>query len=339
MRVTIKDIAKKAGVSVSSVSLVLNNKNHRIPPDTCKRIWDVANELQYMPNQMAASLVTQKTKTVGLIIPDVTNMFFAEIAKGAEAECQRLGYNLILCNTNDNPSSDVEYVNMLVSRWVDGIIFAMAVNAEDNKAKDCFEILSQYEKPVILLDRVVPHHDSVYVITDNEVGGYLATKHLLELGHRKIGCITGPLGAQSSKQRYYGYLKALIEYNVAFNTGYIKEGDYHTKSGFALAKELFEEDITAIFSCNDLMAYGIYQQASLCGRKIPEDLSVVGYDDLQFSELMEVPLTTVHQPAYKMGQDALNLIIQAIYSPKKNYSSITFQPELIVRKSTAKPGT
>lgn len=337
MRVRIKDIAEKTGLSVSTVSLVLSKKEHRIPVETCKRVIDVAKELHYRPNQMAASLVTQRTKTIGLIIPDITNMFFAEIAKSAENECQKAGYSIILCNTNDNPQSDIDYVNMLVGRGVDGILFAMAVNATVNKAEECFAISHQYEKPIILVDRVVPGLNTVCVLSDNEMGGYVATRHLLELGHKKIGCITGPMGAQSSKQRLFGYIRALQEYGVAFDTNYIKEGNYHTQSGFQLSKELFELDVTAIFACNDMMAYGVYKQAAFNGKKIPEDLSIVGFDDLQFSELMEVPLTSVSQPAIEMGQSAVKRMIKWIDHPDQQPENITFKSELIIRKSTSMP--
>jgi len=337
MRVRIKDIAEKTGLSVSTVSLVLSKKEHRIPDETCKRVIDIAKELHYRPNQMAASLVTQRTKTIGLIIPDITNMFFAEIAKSAENECQKAGYSIILCNTNDNPQSDIDYVNMLVGRGVDGILFAMAVNATVNKAEECFAISHQFEKPIILVDRVVPGLNTVCVLSDNEMGGYIATRHLLELGHKKIGCITGPMGAQSSKQRLFGYIRALQEYGVAFDTSYIKEGNYHTPSGFALSKELFELDVTAIFACNDMMAYGVYKQAASNGKKIPEDLSIVGFDDLQFSELMEVPLTSVSQPAIEMGQSAVEMMIEWIDHPDQQPENITFKSELVIRKSTAMP--
>ena len=221
MRVTIKDVAEKAGLSVSTVSLVLNNKPHRISEETRQRVLEVARQMNYRPNRLAVGLIKNRTNTIGLLIPDITNMFFAEIAKGAEMGCQEQGYSMILCNTNDNPQKDIDYVNVLLERGVDGIIFVMAVNSSNNKARECYELLRQFEKPVVLVDRVVEELELPSVATDNELGGYLATRHLLELGHTRIGCITGPMGSQSSKQRLFGYIRALQEYDIPFYSGLV----------------------------------------------------------------------------------------------------------------------
>jgi LacI family transcriptional regulator len=339
MRVTIKDIAKKTGLSVSTVSLVLNHKKHRISEETCRRVMQAAEELHYRPNQMAVGLITKKTRTIGLIVPDVTNMFFAEIAKGAEAQCQKSGYSIILCNTNDNPEKDIDYINVLMDRGVDGILFTMAVNSTTNKASECIKIFNQFEKPAILVDRVlnVNNSDNGFpsVTVDNELGGYLATCHLLELGHRKIGCITGPMGAQSSQQRLFGYIRALQEFNCPFDQTLIKEGDYHTSSGQILFKEFFKQGVTAVFAFNDMIAYGVYCQAKKIGLHIPQDLSIVGFDDLPFSEILETPLTSMKQPAYEIGECAVKKMIEKINNPQLQTKNTVFKPELIVRKSTS----
>ncbi|OCN01386.1 hypothetical protein A7X67_01950 [Clostridium sp. W14A] len=342
MRVTIKDIAKKTGLSVSTVSLVLNHKSERISQKTIHKVLKAAEEMHYHPNQIAVGLITRKTQTLGLIIPDIVNTFFAEIAKGAEAECQKCGYSLILCNTNDNPQKDVDYVNVLVDKGVDGILFTMAVSSQVHKDTQCFQIMKQVEKPMVLVDRAVWEQDAgcaaPSVTVDNELGGYLATNHLLELGHRKIGFISGPMGEQSSQKRLFGYIRALQEFSVTFDPILVRVGDYHTPTGYRLSGELIEQGVTAIFACNDMMAYGIYQQAKERGLSIPGDLSVVGFDDLQFSQFMEVPLTSMKQPAYEIGRCAVDKIIGMIENPDENQKNVQFKPKLMVRKSTEAVG-
>lgn len=335
MRVTIKDIAEKTGLSVSTVSLVLNNKKHRLSEKTRTRVWDAARELGYRPNQLAVSLVTRRSKTLGLIIPDITNAFFAEIARAAEAESQRNGYSVILCNTNNDPQKDMEYTNILLDRGIDGVIFVMSVAGYQSQGAECLGLLRSMEKPVIMVDRVLPDQPDTSVLTDNAYGGYLATSHLLGLGHRKIGCITGPMGA-SSRQRLFGYIRALQEHGIAFDPELAPEGDYRTESAYRLAGGLLEKGVTAIFACNDMMAYGVYRRAIQEGRSVPDRLSIVGYDDLAFSEIMEIPLTTVRQPAGEMGACAARKLIERIEG-QSGGGDVTFQPELVVRKSTAPP--
>ena len=337
MRVTIKDIARKTGLSVSTVSLVLNNKPHRISDQTRPKILDTAREMNYHPNQLAVGLIKKKTNTIGLIIPDITNGFFAEISKGAEVACQKQGYSMILCNSNDNPKKDIDYTNVLLERGVDGIIFAMAVNSTHNKAAECYELLRHFDKPVVLVDRIVKELPLLSVSSDNEQGGYLAAKHLLKLGHRRIGCITGPMGSQSSKQRLFGYIRAIQEFSVPFRSELVAEGDYHADSGYRLSQHLLEEGATAILACNDMMSYGVYRAARQQNLKIPEDLSVVGFDDVTFSEMLEVPLTTVAQPAYQMGSEAVNTLLGVISGEEAEKESLVFQPELMIRKSSAPP--
>lgn len=338
MRVTIKDIARKTGLSISTVSLVLNRKSDRISEKTIQKVLKTAQEMHYHPNRIAVGLITKKTQTLGLIIPDIANAFFADIAKGAETECQKQGYSLILCNTNDNPLKDVDYVNVLIDKGVDGILFTMAVSSQVHKDLQCFHIVQQAEKPMILVDRAVQDEDAdsevPCVSVDNELGGYLATRHLLQLGHKKIGFISGPMGEQSAQNRLFGYIKALQEGSVTFDPTLIKVGDYHRETGYRLSGELIEQGVTAIFAGNDMMAYGVYKQAKERHLAIPEDLSVVGFDDLEFSQLMEVPLTSMKQPAYEIGECAVQKIIRWIEHPEKMPESMRFQPQLVVREST-----
>lgn len=338
MRVTIKDIAKRTGLSVSTVSLVLNHKSERISEETIQKVMQAAQEMNYHPNRLAVGLITKRTQTLGLIIPDIANAFFAEIAKGAETECQKQGYSLILCNTNDHPEKDIDYVNVLIDKGVDGILFTMAVSSQVHKDVQCFNIAKQTEKPMILVDRTVAAENKEaelpFVNADNELGGYMATKHLLEMGHRKIGFISGPMGEQSSQNRLFGYIRALQEADVTFDPMLTKVGDYHMETGYRLSADLIRRGVTAIFAGNDMMAYGVYRQAKDQNLSIPGDLAVLGFDDLEFSQMMEVPLSSIKQPTYQIGACAVQKIIKWIEHPEQKPESVCFKPVLMVREST-----
>ena len=334
MRTTIKDIAKKTGLSVSTVSLALNGKSSRLAEKTVQAVLDAAQELHYRPNQMAVGLITQKTKTIGLIVPDICNPIFSRIAKGAESQCQESGYNLILCNTNDNPNKDIDYMNILLDRGVDGIIFVMSATPTGTKAEECIHLVEQAQTPVVLVDRAVNEFPAPSVLVDHEMGAFLATKHLLELGHRRIGCISGPMSLQTSKQRFFGYIRALQEYQVNFDPELVAEGDYHIQGGYQLSGELLDKGVTAIFASNDLMACGVFKQATERSLKVPRDLSIVGFDDTDFSEIMVVPLTTVNQPVFEMGKTSVAKLIEMIDSGGMTQENVIFKPSLIVREST-----
>lgn len=333
VRATIKDIAEKAGVSITTVSLVLNGKELRIASGTKKKIIQIANDLNYRPNQLAVGLITKKTNTIGLILPDISNAFFGELAKGAENEAARSVYNIILCNTNDNPDKDVEYLNILLDRGVDAVIMVPSANSADETARKCFTLMEQCQKPLVLVDRIKMGERHTSISVDHEQGGYVAAKYLIENGHTRIGCITGPLGMLNARLRFLGYKKALKEANIRFQGKYVEEGNYHVEDGERLAERLFENKVTAIFAFNDLMAYGVYKAASKYGYRIPEDISVVGFDDLFYSGIMEVPLTSIHQPSYEIGETAVKKIVELLRDETTKNEAIIYKPELIARNS------
>lgn len=332
-RATIRDIAVKAGVSITTVSLVLNGKELRIASATKKKIIRIANELNYRPNQLAVGLITKKTNTIGLIVPDISNTFFGELAKGAEKEASSCAYNIILCNTNDNPDKDVEYLNILLDRGVDAVIMVPSANSADSMAKKCLTLMEQCQKPLVLVDRIKMGEKHTSISVDHEQGGYIATKYLIENGHTRIGCITGPLGMLNSRLRFLGFKKALKDSDIRFQAKYVEEGNYHVEDGERLAEGLFENKVTAIFAFNDLMAYGVYKAAAKHGCRIPEDISVVGFDDLFYSGIMEVPLTTIHQPSYEIGEAAVRRIAELVKDENTKKEAIIFKPKLIVRNS------
>jgi type I pullulanase len=290
MAVTLKFLSEKANLSTTTVSLILNGKNVRVSEAKKKRVLQLAKEYNYIPNSLAVGLVTKKTKTIGLIIPDISNIFFAEIAKNIEQEANLKGYSVILCNTNDKLSEEIKYANLLFSKGVDALVICPAIEAVDR-----FDYINKYidaRKGVIVFDRFFSGMLCSSVITDNLNGSIDAVKYLIKKGHTKIGCITGPLNSYSARLRIEGYRKALQDANIEINEDLIVAGDYKFESGYHQGLKIMEKDITAVFVCNDLMAYGFYHAAKKLGKKIPHDISIIGFDDLLFSSMLDVPLTS-----------------------------------------------
>lgn len=333
MRVTMKDIAKYAGCSVTTVSLVLNNKARSIPEQTQKRVMEVVKELKYRPNQLAVGLIKKQTRTIGLVISDVSNSFFATLTKGVEDECRREGWNLILCNTNDYHKREMEYIRTLDDKGADGIILCFAKEDDTSQLRETLGLIRELGVPHVMVDRYVSDVEPYFVATDHEKGGYLAGKHLAEMGHKRIGCITGPGNLEDSRMRTAGFRRALEESGISFDRENVYVGNYDMASGERGAQYLMERGVTAIFAYNELSAYGVYRWAGKNGKTVPEDISVVGYDDVGFSDIFNAPLTSVRQPVYEMGKEAVHQMIAGIKAKKPKKEKIQFEPELIIRKS------
>lgn len=334
LRTTIKDIANYTGFSVTTISLVLNGKADKIPQSTKKVIMDAADKLNYHPNQLAVGLVKKRTKTIGLVISDVSNVFFSNLAKGVEDECRRNGWNLILCNTNDQHKREMKYIQVLADKGVDGILFCMALDSTKDKAMESVQLMEKLRMPFVMVDRFLEVADCCSVIVNHRLGGYMATKHLLELGHRRIACVTGPLLLEDSTARLCGYREALEAEAVPYDKALVYEGNYDRESGMAAVEVLLEKEITAIFCFNDMSAYGAYKGLRKKGIAVPDEISLVGYDNIFFSEILDVPLTSINQPVYDMGVEAVQQLIAEIDSGSNTKKCITFQPKLIVREST-----
>lgn len=337
MRPTLKDIAKQTGLSITTVSLVLNNKPNKISERSRKLILDTAREIGYSRNQLAVSLITKRSHTLGLILPDIRNHFFSYLAKGCEDACQQKGWTMVLCNTENQYQRDVDYLNVLQSKGIDGIIYCMSLLHDEKALSLIREQIQRSSLPFLLIDRSSPELPFPVIALDHVHGGYLAAKHLLSLGHRKIGCITGPSYLIDSKQRLEGYHNALAEFGVPFDKGLITEGLYDIESGEKATPYLLKQNVSAIFAYNDMMAYGAYRELRNQGLSIPNDISLMGYDDTMITELLEVPLSTIHQPIEMIGQKAANSLIDSIEENVELRSSIPYEPTLIIRKSTASP--
>lgn len=337
MRVTIKDIARETKLSPTTVSIVLNNKPHRLSAETRQRVLDTAKRMNYRPNSLAASLKTRKTKTIGMVISNFTNAYFGELARGAEAKCAQEGYALILCNTNDKSKKNFDYINILIDRGVDGIIISFD-GIEAGETDRLIEHMLSFGIKIIAIDYKTQYESVNNVMLDNKMGGFIATRHLIDQGHTKIGCITGPIQADFStaNQRYLGYRQALSEFHIEENERFVVFGDYNIEAGVKYAGTLLAEGVTGIVASNDLCAYGIYKWARNHGISIPDELSVVGYDDIVYSDFFSPRLTTIHQPAYDMGFEAANKMIQCCEGTGEESNQDTiFQPELVVRGSTS----
>ena len=226
---------------------------------------------------------------------------------------------------------------VLAAKGVDGVLFCMSRDSDKEKAKESIRLLEKLKIPFVMIDRYLEKADCSSVIVNHMQGGYAATEHLLGLGHRRIGCVTGPLALQDSKERYVGYQKALQEYGIECEPGWIFEGDYDWASGMRAA-EYFSGgnlDVSAIFAFNDMSAYGVYNGLKKKGYSVPGEISLIGYDDIFFSEILDVPLTTVRQPVYDMGVEGVKLLLEEVDSGIHTKKCITFQPSLVVRESVA----
>lgn len=339
MKVTIKDIARKANVSSTTVSFVLNNKASHISPETIKKVKKVANDLRYVPNPIAISLVTKKTKTIGMIIPDIQNLFFAEIAKLIEAKLIEKGYHLIICNTDDRHDRDLKALEQLINRNVDGIIVTPSTESlKPDNVDRILNVMFDSNIPLLFADRDFPQSTHSRVVSNNEYGAYIATQHLIEHGHKKIACITGPQNVSSAKGRLLGYKKALEDANISIDENLIIEGDYQFDGGYKAALSILKHQPTALFASNDLMAYGAYKACKEVGFSIPNDLSVVGYDDLYFSTMLDIPLTTVKQDREQMAKIISEVILAQAENDDYDSQHTMIKPTLTERASVKRLG-
>jgi LacI family transcriptional regulator len=326
-----REVAERAGVSVTTVSHVINN-SRPVNPQTRHRVEEAMQTLGYQPNVLARSLRRGVTHTIGVILPDSTNPYFAEVVRGIEDTSFDQGYSVILCNSDNDLDKERHYTNVLVEKQVDGIIFVAAGLSSEN-----IYALQVRGVPLVLVDRHVPEVLVDNVLTDNLLGGRLATNHLIELDHRIIGCISGPKGVRLSSERIDGYRQALKSAGISLDPRMIVEGDFQYQSGYEGSKALFNQQPspTAIFACNDLMAIGVYRFAHENNLNVPEQLSIVGFDDVRLSAYTNPPLTTVHQSKHEMGSKAAKLLMTRIADQDLEPRQEILATNLIIRGSTA----
>lgn len=335
-RTTLKDISNETGFSITTVSLVLNNKPSRISDTVKEKIITAAKEMGYRPNQTAIGLVKQRSTTIGLIVSNISNTFYANLTKGIEIACKELGYNVILCNTDDKFEACEESIQILADKGVDGIILGMSTDMDEEKAHKSKALLESNKIPFIFVDRFFFSMDCPTVIADNILGGFLATDHLIKMGHKKIACITGPTQLSDARDRVIGYKRALKAHGIKLNENYIIDGDYSMKSGMKAFDDIQQLDTTGVFSSSGLMAIGFYKEARKNHYRIPSDYSLVSYDDYFYMDLMEVPFTTIKQPIFEMGKACAQKIVDLIKGVKEETNYTILPPQLIIRESVKK---
>ncbi len=324
---TIQEVAEKAGVSPTTVSHVIN-KSRVVADETRQRVEAAMEELHYRPNALARSLRRGQTHTLGLILPDSANPFFAEIGHSIEAAAFDQGYSVVLCNTEGDLDKEELYVDVLTKKQVDGIIFVAA-----GEQSDSLRTLLHHQLPVVVVDRDLADAEIDAVLTDNRQGGYLATQHLIRLGHRRIGCIAGPSHLTPSAQRVTGYREALNEAGLPIDDALIMRGDFHPQSGYHAARSLLERPTapTALFACNDLMALGALRAAAEAGRSVPGQFAIVGFDDIELASFTSPPLTTIAQPKSDLGRLAVGWLIEHIADKTRPARRELLPTRLIVR--------
>ncbi|MDX8432433.1 LacI family transcriptional regulator [Mesorhizobium sp. M4B.F.Ca.ET.215.01.1.1] len=327
---TIADVARYAGVSVATVSHVMNRTRH-VEPETAERVRAAIAALRYSPNSLARSLRRGETKTIGLLLPDNSNPFFASVARQIEDAGFVAGYTVILCNSDGSAEKEERYLSVLMAKQIDGLIFA---GSSDHAG--VFSRLAP-DVPAVLLDREIHsvHVDSVLV--DHDHGGYLAGQYLVGLGHKRIGVIGGPRDSSSSPARLRGFTRALQEAGVDLPASAVVDSDYHFAGGRLAMERLLTQapDITAVFACNDLMAMGAVTALRSRGLRVPDDMSMIGFDDIPYAVTTWPPLTTIAQPVEKIGTRAVSLLLERVAEPAAHSRREILMPVLVERESCA----
>ncbi len=331
---TIREVAQKAGVSPAAVSLVLNGKDCRLSESTKRRIFRCARELNYQPGKRHFPPASRSLPVIGILVPDITNLFFADLCRSCQDEARKSGYQVILCSTDAFEESEYASIDTFLKQKLDGIIFIHSSGLSEEKQEKICQRICEAELPLVFIDVPKEYPDLSTVKTDHLHGSYLAVKYLLELGHRRIGCLTGPQNQTRSAQ-LQGYKKALEEFQIPFSPELIYEGDYTLESGCQCLSSLLGQRITAVFCFNDMMALGVYRSMRNYGLKIPENLSIIGYDNIFISEITDPPLTTVERRPQELGQQAFALLFNALQG-KASPKNLTLSPTLKVRGSTAR---
>jgi LacI family transcriptional regulator len=307
MPVTIKDVARESGVNTSTVSRALNNV-YGVNQKTRKHVLEVATRLNYRTNQVARGLVTGQSQTIGLVVSDIRNPFFAEVARGAEDAAHRAGRDLILCNSDLTAGKQMGYFGSLLAKRVDGIVMN-SVAALNHAQQDQ---LWAAGVPIVLLNRSSVYRRFSSVLGDNLEGGEIAGKYLIDLGHTRVAHITGPRGHGNLTDRAKGFLKAF--HDKGLPEPHVIYGEHTFAGGYESANEMLDRnrEITAVFAGNDVLAFGCIRAAIEKNIRIPDDLSIIGFDNVEISQLTHPPLTTIDQPKYEIGKAAIEMLLNML---------------------------
>jgi len=327
--ITLKMVAERAGVSVNTASRAINNKLD-INKETKKRILKVAQELGYVRNDTAVALRTKKTGTIGVVIADNRNPFYAEVLNGMEVAARGKNYHIILANTQRDYRKEEEAINLLLAKRVDGLLITPVQDRDDD-----IKNLIEANIPFVVVGRDFENIEVDAVYNDEVKGGFLATEYLIKKGHKKIALINGFLYKSPAKGRLEGYKKALNKYRIPLDNSLISVGDINIEDGYERTKQMLEKilDFTAIFAYNDMMAFGSMQAIKEKGLRIPEDIGLVGYDDIPFNSLITPPLTTIRLNKKELGMESVKLLLSRINNNRKKIKKIMLDVELIIRET------
>jgi LacI family transcriptional regulator len=332
--VTIKDIARRADVSYATVSRALNNKPG-VRDATRRRILQLAEQMSYTPNAIARGLVKKQTQTLGLILPDITNPFYPEVARGIEEGAAERGFSIFLCNTNWERSREAHYLRLLIEKRVDGIILAPI-----NNEVEAPEQRLAGNIPVVYVCNAPSGTEASLVVIDNVLGGFAAVEHLIQAGYRTIGFVGSTEDSLTMGERLEGYRRAMKQYGLPVEPKYIRLGKFKEEAGYKIIRSMIAGGNfpRAIFAENDLLALGILHGVRASGLSVPADVAVVGFDDIPVAGYPEVELTTMSQPTYEMGKKSVQILLDQIQdfegSPSVRIRQIYLKPRLIVRRSS-----
>lgn len=339
MKTTIKDIARECGVSVSAVSLALSDKPNRISNATRQKVMEAAARLNYQPNPAALSLVNRRSKTIGIVLSDMRNTHISSLFMAINKKIEGKGYSMV-CHILDDQAdnSDGEILDLIASENVAGLVWAKPMQwGREAEQENLWNRIDRLEVPVITMDPCHVSCSGLDVCFDYENGAYLATRHLLEYGHRRIGVLAGKKNYRVTHERIEGYRRALEEYGISWEETLVYYGDYTMESGYEAMPYLMGQNVTAIFSFNDEMAFGLYRAARIYGIRIPKDLSIIGFDNVPFDDVMEIPLSTVRVPIVEMGEFIGEKMLEFLENPGNTARSrVVYRPDLLLRASTAR---
>lgn len=327
---TMKDVARLAGVSTSTVSHVINN-NRFVSEGVREKVEQAIRHLNYAPSALARSLKINQTHTIGMLLTTSSNPFYAEVVRGVEESCYQRGYSLILCNTAGDEERMNRSLETLMQKRVDGLLI-MCTESHLPSA----DILNRYPSiPTVMMDWA-PFEGRGDIIQDNALlGGELATQHLIDSGYTRIACIAGPQDKTPARMRLEGYRNAMTKSGLEILPGYVVNGDFEFQGGYNGMVELLalETPPEAVFTSNDAMAVGVYHALYQAGMRVPQQMAVMGYDDIELARYLTPPLSTIHQPKDALGELAIDTLIHRLSDPDASQQTLVLTPELVVRGS------
>ncbi len=326
----INQIAEAVSVSKRTVTRALNNE-YGIKKETKERVLKIIKKHNYQPSTIARALKTKKTKVIALLIPENSNPFYAKLTEAVEKVADNNGYSIILMNTYKNYQKETKCIDLCQEKWVDGVL---STPTQTSDKKNILK-LEKAGIPLVLMNRHFEDKNTDYVINDNILGGYLATSHLLEHGYKKIAYISSYFNISSSFERLEGYKKALKKFNLSFDENLVVETEPTIEGGEKAIGKLLSNcnKPQAVFSFCDLIAAGVFKSLKKKDIEIGKDIGLVGYDDIELASFMEVPLTTICQPAYEIGKISTEILIDKLLGKRREPQQIVLKPSLVIRGS------